>query len=171
MQTQNTFSLGTIPKSAAPTLPAPLDNSEYQNREQIRAHQNATQAYFDYQREIEYQIKVAADLAHAKEVAEANRPQSDEEYDAQKRIEWQAAKDKNAARLKKEIDDELAKTAYLLSSPPVAEVFARSEFAALKAVIQWAGRGYTMPDEGFHSFSHGFFHIQMTAPAAKKAPK
>lgn len=174
MQTQQTFSLGAI-KQAAPELPLPLDPSEFHTRQDIRDHQNAQLAYYDFQRDIEYQIKVAADLTRAKELAEANREQTDDEYDEMKRKQWQTEKDKQAARLQKEKDDAMEKTAYLLSSPALADLMHRSEFAFLKDFEYWVGqRGYTLGDEGLITFQPGFYHLQLTAPAAapqKKAAK
>jgi hypothetical protein len=172
MKTQNSFSLGAIPKqSNAPTLPAPLDPTAFHTRQEIREHQEAQQYFYDYQRDIETQARIDADNARAKVLAESDRELTDDEYDSLKRKQWHAEKDKQAAILAKEKSDELEKIAYLLSSPPVAEIFVRNEFAALQLVIHWAARGYMLQDEGYLNFGNSFCHLQMTAPAVKKAAK
>lgn len=173
MQTQNTFSLGAIPKSTtAPTLPEPLDQTIYQTREAVREHQAAQQRYWDYQRQLENQARIDADNERAKELANAQREQTDAEYDAIKRKQWEDQKDKEAARLQKEKDDAMARTAYLLSSPPIAELFHRSEYSFLKDFEFWCQKGYTLGDEGLLTFQPGFYHAQLTAPATtKKAGK
>lgn len=172
MNQTNTFSLGAISKSTAPTLPSPLDIAGFHTREQVRAHREAEQAYYDYQREAANEALIAAENARARDLAEANREQTDEEYDEMRRVQWQAQRDNQAALLAKERPDEMAKTAYLLSSPPVAEILVRNEYAALQLVIHWASRNYTLPADGFLNFGNGVFHLQMTAPAtAKKAAK
>ena len=168
MQTIQTFNLGFGPTSRqAPTLPEPLDTAEFHTRQEIREHQNAVVAHYEYQRQAENQARIDADNKRAKELVEAQREQTDEEYDDMKRKLWQAEQDKWAASAAKEKEDELEKIAYLLSSPAIADIFTRSEFNCLQSVIHWAGRGYTMQDDGFLSFGNGIFHIQMTAPAAK----
>ena len=165
-----TFSLGAI-KQSAPALPAPLASDEFHTREQVRAHREAQQAFYDHQRDVEYQARVAIDNARAKELAEANREQTDAEYDALKREQWQAAKDKQAALVAKEKADQMEKANYLLSSPPVVELLHRSEFLFLKDFAYWVGqRGYTFEDAGMIAFQPGFYNVQLTAQA-KKAVK
>jgi hypothetical protein len=169
-----TFNLGFGPTSReAPTLPEPLDTAEFHTRQQIREHNEAFQNYYDYQRDIAQQIKVDADNKRAQELAEAQREQTDEEYDDMKRKQWQAQKDKEAARVAKEKADAMERTAYLLSSPPVADLMHRSEYAFLKDFEYWVGqRGYTLEPEGLQFFQPGFYSVQLTAPVVtKKASK
>ena len=170
---QNTFSLGAIPKSTtAPTLPEPLDPAAFHSRQEVRDHQEAQQYFYEYQRDIETQARTDEDDQRSRDLAESQREQTDDEYDFQKRKEWQAERDKRAASIAKEKSDALEKTAYLLSSPAIADIFTRSEFTAIQSIIHWASRSYTLEDSGFLSFGNGVFHVQMTAPAAKmKAAK
>ena len=170
---QNSFSLGAIPKSTtAPTLPEPLDPAEFHTRQEVRDHQEAQQYFYEYHRDVETQARIDADNKRASDLAETQREQTDDEYDDLKRKQWQQEQDKRAASLAKEKSDALEKTAYLLSSPAIADIFTRSEFTAIQSIIHWASRSYTLEDSGFLSFSNGAFHVQMTAPVAKmKAAK
>lgn len=169
MQTQNSFSLGAIPKqSNAPTLPLPLDPTQFHTRQEIREHQEAQQYYHEYQRDIETQARIDADNARAKVLAEANRELTDAEYDDWMRKEWQAQKDKQAALVSKEKADALERTAYLLSSPPMVDLLHRGEYNFLKDFEYWASRGYTLGDGGLQAFQPGFYHVQLTAPATTK---
>jgi hypothetical protein len=165
-----TFNLGFGPTSReAPVLPAPLKPDEFHTRQEIRDHQDAQQRYYNYQRQVENQARIDADNQRAKDLANAQREQTDFEYDEMKRTQWQAARDKEAARLQKEKDDAMARTAYLLSSPPVADLTHRSEYAFLKDFEFWVGqRGYTLEPEGLQFFQPGFYSIQLTAPVVTK---
>ena len=164
------FDIGNNSKSTiAPTLPAPLNPDEFHTRQELREHQAAQQDYYDHQRQVENQTRIDTDNQRAKDLAESRREQTDDAYDSLKRKQWQEQKDKQAAILAKEKSDALEKTAYLLSSPAIADVFTRSEFTAIQAIIHWASRNYTLEDDGFLSFGNGVFHVQMTAP--KKAAK
>lgn len=170
-----TFPLGANSQPAqAPTLPEPLDQTVYQTREAVRQHQAAQQRYWDYQRQVANQARIDADNQRAKDLANAQREQTDAEYDALKLKQWQDQKDKDAARLQKEKDDAMARTAYLLSSPPIADLQHRSEFAFLKDFEHWVQRDYTLEADGLLTFQPGFYHCQLAAPAAtapKKASK
>ena len=162
------FTIGNNSKSTtAPTLPEPLDQTVYQTREAVREHQAAQQRYYDFQRQLENQARIDASNQRAKDLANAQREQTDKEYDDLKAKQWQDQKDKEAARLQKEKDDAMARTAYLLSSPPVADLFHRSEYSFLKDFEYWVGqRQYTLAEDGILTFQPGFFHAQLTAPAA-----
>ena len=167
------FSLGNASKSnTPPVLPEPLDQSQFHTRQEIRDHQDAQQRFYDYQRQVENQARIDADNQRAKDLANSLREQTDSEYDALKRKQWQDQKDKEAAILAKEKADAMARTAYLLSTPPIAELFHRSEFLFLKDFQFWCQKGYTLEDDGLITFQPGFYHAQLTAPATtKKAVK
>ena len=170
MNQVNTFSLGAIAEpSHAPTLPSPLDPAVFHTRQALRDHRQAEESFYAHQRAIEIQAETAAANALAKERADANRELTDAEYDLLKRKEWQEQKAKQAASLAKEKADALERTAFLLSSPPVVDLFHRSEFALLKDFEYWAGRSYTLSADGLHCFQPGNYHLQLTAPPSKKA--
>lgn len=164
------FSLGNASKSnTPPVLPEPLDTSVYQTREAVREHQAAQQRYYDHQRQLVNQARIDADNQRAKDLAESQREMTDAEFDNLKRKQWEAAKEKEAARLQKEKDDAMARTAYLLSSPPVADLFHRSEYSFLKDFEYWVGqRGYTLEADGLLTFQPGYYHAQLQAPAPAK---
>jgi hypothetical protein len=166
-----TFDLGfnQAPRPT-PTLPEPLDQTVYQTREAVREYQNAVAAFYEHQRHLENKARIDEDNKRARELAESKRELTDIEYDAMKKTQWQAEKDKQAARLQKEMDDALARTAYLLSSPPVADLLHRSEYSFLKDFEYWVGqRQYTLGADGLIAFQPGLYHAQLTAPVAKKA--
>ena len=170
MHQENTFSLGAIAKpTTAPTLPSPLDPAEFHTRQALREHRQAEEAFYAYRREVEIEAETAAANALAKEVAEANRELSDSEYDTLKRKAWLEQKAKQEALVAKDKQDALERTAFLLSSPPVVDLFHRSEYILLKEFEHWASRNYTLSLEGLHCFQPGNYHVQLTAPPAKKA--
>ena len=151
----------------------PLDPAEFHTRKEIREHQEARQYFYEYQRDVETQVRIDADNARAKVLAESDLELTDDAYDAIKRKQWQAEKDKQAAILAKDKSDAMERTAYLLSSPPLADLLHRSEFSFLKDFEYWVGqRGYTLGEEGLLTFMPGMYHAQLSAPAAKtKAAK
>ena len=158
--------------NTAPIFPAPLSPDEFHSRAAIREHQQAQQAFYDHKRRIERQIQIDADNERAKAIAKASREQTDDEYDEIKRKEWQASRDKQAAILAKEKQDALEKTAFLLSSPEVVDLYHRSEFSFLREFAHWSSRNYTLPDDGVQVFQPGHYAVRLTAPAApKKAAK
>ena len=155
-----------------PTRPAPLNPDQYHTRQDIRDHQQAEQSYHDHQRGIARQIQIAADNARSKAIAVASREQSDADYDAMKLKDWNENKAKQAAFLAKEKQDALEKTAFLLSSPEVVDLYHRSEFSFLREFAHWSSRNYVLPDDGVQVFQPGHYAVQLTAPApAKKAAK
>ena len=163
------FNLGAVAKSTtAPVLPEPLDQTVYQTREAVGEHQAAQQRYYAHLRQLENQALIDASNQRAKDLANAQREMLDSEYDSLKAKQWQDQKDKEAAQIQKEKDDAMARTAYLLSSPPIAELFHRSEFLFLKDFQFWCQKGYTLADDGLITFQPGFFHAQLTAPATTK---
>lgn len=136
----------------------------------MRQYQNALAAYYEFQRLAENQARIALDNQRAIDLANSRREQTDAEYDAMKKAQWDAEKAKQAARLQKEKDDALARTAYLLSTPPVADLLHRSEYSFLKDFEYWVGqRQYTLEPDGVITFQPGLYHAQLTAPVAKKA--
>ena len=157
--------------NTAPIFPAPLSPDEFHTREAIRAHQQAEQAYHAHQRAAARKIQIDADNARSKAIVEANKELSDIAYDEIKRKEWQASKDKQAAILAKEKQDALEKTAFLLSSPEVVDLYHRSEFSFLREFAHWSSRNYTLPDDGVQVFQPGHYAVRLTAPAPKKAVK
>ena len=157
--------------SVAPTMPAPLDHTVFNTRQQVRDHQNAAQAYYDHLRNIERQALIAADLARAKEIAEANREMSDFEYDTAGLKRFNEAKDKQAALLAKEKQDALEKTAFMLSSPPIVNLNHRSEYGFLKDFEFWIGRGYSLAEDGLNFFQPGFYNVDLTATPKSKGVK
>ena len=168
----NTFQLGAIAEPATvSTLPPQLDPAVFQTRQALRDHKQAEEAFYASQRAAEIRAATAAANAEAKVTAEANREMTDAEYDNLKRTAWEEQKAKQAAALAKEKADALERTAFLLSSPPVVDLFHRSEYALLKDFEYWAGRSYTLSPEGLHCFQPGNYHLQLTAPPAKKAAK
>ena len=154
-----------------PARPAPLSPDQYHTRQDIRDHHKAEQSYHDHQREVARQLQVAADNERSKALVEASREQTDAEYDDLKRKQWNESRDKQAATLAKEHADALEKTAFLLSSPPVVDLFARTDYSFLKDYEHWARRGYTLEADGIRLFQPGFYSVQLTAPAAAKKAK
>lgn len=172
MNQVNTFSLGASPANkAAPVLPEPLDTAQFHTRAAIREYQAACEAFYEYQRQVAHQAEVVADQLRAKELAQANLPLSDTDYDDLKRKEWQAVRDKESARISKEKTDALDKVAYMLSSPLVAEITHRSELHFLLEFQHWSQRGYTLEDDGLKYFQPGFYLVHLTAPAKKVSSK
>lgn len=171
MTTQvNTFALSAIPKSGnAPTMPEALDRAAFHTRQEVRDYNNAVQNFYDHERNVARQIVIDADKARAKEVAEANREMSDAEYDAAGLKRFNDQRDKAAEREAKDKADELEKIAYMLSSPPTASVFRRSEYAFLKDFEHWISRGYSLGPDGMEMFQPGLYHVILDAPVAKKA--
>jgi hypothetical protein len=149
------------------TLPAPLDQTVFHTRKTVQEYRQAVANYYTQQREIEHQARVAADNEFARDRANAQREQTDAEYDAIKLGEWTAARNKVADRIAKEKTDALAKIAYMTSSPPVAEIMCRSEYNCIQEIIHFASLGYTMNDSGMLAFGNGYFHIEMHAPTSK----
>lgn len=168
-----TFNLGNSHNSkSAPVLPEALDGSKFHTRAELRAHKIACEEFHNYQREAEYQAKVAESNKRAREQAEAQREMTDEEYDNMKRKEWQAEKDKEAARLAVKKEKEREEIAYRLSMPAVADIHNRSEYLFLKDFEFWTQKGYTLQPDGIQIFQPGIYNAQLTAPAvAKKAGK
>lgn len=149
-----------------PTKPADLSIYVLHSPEAIRQHAAETRDYFNEIRKIEHAEAVRAQAI----LANANRPSTDDEYFAQAQKREAENQAKQAERAATEKADALAEIDRLLASPPTVEVVHRNEFLFLQKVIQYAGRGYVMTDDGFLSFTPGMYHIVMNSPqqAAKK---
>lgn len=166
MSQVNTFSLGAIP-AITPTLPPPLPKDQYNTRQDIKDHRNATESYYAHHRHLKHLEALEADRALAREKAEANREMSDAEYDEQGLKRFNDQRDKAAAAIAKQKQDELNQIAFRLSSPPIVEIFKRSEFALIKELEYWFGLGYTLEDDGLTLFQPSFYQMKLTAPKAK----
>jgi len=151
-----------------PIKPEPLSIYVLHSPAEKRKHAAEVDAYNQAVRAIEHAKQVKAQA----EIAERNRPMTDEEYFqmAVNRKADQDAMEAEAAAIRHAA--ELEKIAYEMSSPAVADIMETSEFQFLKSVVHWAGRGYVMHDQSIQHWGMGLYHVQLSAPAvAKKAGK
>nr|WP_315428108.1 hypothetical protein [uncultured Albidiferax sp.] len=151
-------------QTATPIKPADLDNTKLHTPAEYKAWQQSMRDYYNALRAIEQ----AAERKAQAVIAEQNRPISDDEYHALAVKRKQIADDKIAERAAAEKSAALAEIEKLMSSPATVDVINRNEVLFMVEVIQWANRGYTMPETGFHSFGLGLFHITMNAPVLAK---
>jgi hypothetical protein len=142
--------------------PNDLDNSRLHTRAEVREWKAANAAYFAA-------IRAEADAERKQKEAakqKANRPLTDDEYDAMARQREEKRLAAIAEREAEEAAKLKAKSDYLASTPDVAEIAENSEFNFLQAVISWAAKGYTLPDDGIKLMIPSFYSISMNAPVA-----
>jgi len=138
--------------TTTPIKPADLDIYTLHSPEAVKAWK---QDVADYHQALA-RIERAKEAKQQAAIAEQNRVLTDEEYYQDDIAAERAAAEKAAA---------LAEIERLMSSPKTVDVINRNEVLFMIEVIQWANRGYTMAENGFHSFGMGLYHITMNAPA------
>jgi hypothetical protein len=151
-----------------PQRPAPLDLTKLHTPTEVRQWKAEMADYHAALRAEEEQERLKEQTKKAHE----NRIilNADEAY--------ALAVEREAQRKAREAEQEAArqaerdaKAAYLASLPAVADVSERSEFHFLQTVIHWAGKGYSLSDDGIEAFLPGFYSCRLTAPATTKKAK
>lgn len=148
-----------------PIKPENLDSTRLHSPEEVKQWKADTADYFSALRAIE-NAKVAKAQA---QVAYANRTLTSDEYHE---LAVKREADRQAKQAERETAEKTAALAEIdrkMASPDTVEVMNRSEYNFLLEVIMWSNRGYTLQDNGIHHFGMGLYHVQLTAPAKKKA--
>lgn len=146
--------------------PADLDNTKLHTREEYKAWQDAMHDYHAAVRE----EKEAEGRKAAAQLAESQRVLTDAEYHAIaiKRKAEQDSRDAAREAERQAVAD--AKAAYLSSTPAVAEITENSPYSFLMAVIHWAARGYSMPEQADITFiAPSYYAAKLKAPEAAPA--
>jgi hypothetical protein len=147
--------------TTTPIKPADLDIYTLHSPEAVKAWK---QDVADYHQALA-RIERAKEAKQQAAIAEQNRVLTDEEYYQEALKRKKIADDIAAERAAAEKAAALAEIERLMSSPKTVDVINRNEVLFMIEVIQWANRGYTMAENGFHSFGMGLYHITMNAPA------
>lgn len=149
------------------TMPEPLSIYELHSPAKQRAHAAQVAAFRDAKREEEATQRRKQEAA----AAAADRPLTDDEYFALavKRLADQRAKDAQREAERKARED--ADSAYLASTPEIAEAMANDPFTLLTKLEPWFARGYRMTPDSIQFWMPNLMHVVLAAPVSTKGAK